>query len=164
MSWSSDRPCHRTSPASGRTRPIAMRIVVVLPAPFDPQKPNMEPGATVKPTPSSTRLSPKLLWSPSNSSTCPPDRSWIFLHRPYPPPATRSGTTGGGVWPLEQIAGGCTEAEPFVEAVRVSGVQQPAEAAPWPVVDHDLDQPLPEAAAAVLGQDVDVREVGQPDA
>ncbi|WP_304528905.1 UdgX family uracil-DNA binding protein [Blastococcus haudaquaticus] len=27
----------------------------------------------MKPTPSSTRLSPKLLWSPSNSSTCPPE-------------------------------------------------------------------------------------------
>ena len=48
---------------------MAMRIVVVLPAPLEPQKPNIDPGATVKPTPSSTWLSPKLLCSPSNSST-----------------------------------------------------------------------------------------------
>src|SRR3954468_12527268 len=60
---------------------MAMRIVVVLPAPLEPQKPNIDPGATVKPTPSSTWLSPKLLCNPSNSSTCPPDLS--FLYRPY---------------------------------------------------------------------------------
>src|SRR3954470_22506168 len=71
LSWSSTRPRHRTSPASGRTSPIAMRMVVVLPAPLDPQKPNIDPGATVNPTPSSTRMSPKLLCSPSNSSTRP---------------------------------------------------------------------------------------------
>jgi hypothetical protein len=35
-----------------------MRIVVVLPAPLAPQKPNIDPGATEKPTPSSTWLSP----------------------------------------------------------------------------------------------------------
>ena len=52
------RPCQRTSPASARARPIAMRIVVVFPAPFAPQNPNIEPGATVKPTPSRTWLSP----------------------------------------------------------------------------------------------------------
>src|SRR3954468_15745504 len=46
-----------------------MRIVVVLPAPLEPQNPNIDPGATVNPTPSSTWLSPKLLCSPSNSST-----------------------------------------------------------------------------------------------
>src|SRR3954468_2889323 len=71
LSWSSTRPRQRTSPASGRTSPIAMRMVVVLPAPLDPQKPNIDPGATVNPTPSSTRMSPKLLCSPSNSSTRP---------------------------------------------------------------------------------------------
>ena len=51
---------------------MAIRIVVVLPAPFEPQKPNIAPGATAKPTPSSTRLAPKLLCNPSNSSTRPP--------------------------------------------------------------------------------------------
>src|SRR3712207_5716074 len=60
---------------------MAMRMVVVFPAPLDPQKPNIDPGATVKPTPSSTRLSPKLLWSPSNSSTSPPDPGGTFLSR-----------------------------------------------------------------------------------
>src|SRR4051794_16278045 len=51
---------------------MAIRIVVVLPAPFAPQKPNIDPGATAKVTPSSTRLSPNLLYSPSNSSTRAP--------------------------------------------------------------------------------------------
>src|SRR3954453_15800284 len=69
VSWSSGAPCHRTSPASARTKPRAIRIVVVLPAPLEPQNPNIDPGATVNPTPSSTWLSPKLLCSPSNSST-----------------------------------------------------------------------------------------------
>src|SRR3954447_19879668 len=72
VSWLRGAPCQRTSPASARTRPMAIRIVVVFPAPLDPQKPNIDPGATVKPTPSSTWLSPKLLCSPSNSSTCSP--------------------------------------------------------------------------------------------
>src|SRR3954469_25112719 len=83
LAWSSDRPRQRTSPASGRTRPMAMRIVVVLPAPLDPQNPNIDPGATVKPTPSSTWLSPKLLWSPSNSSTCPPYVEGRSCPEPY---------------------------------------------------------------------------------
>jgi hypothetical protein len=33
-------------------------MVVVLPAPFEPQNPNTEPGATEKETPSSTRWAP----------------------------------------------------------------------------------------------------------
>src|SRR6476619_1921081 len=78
---SSGRPCQLTRPASARTSPMAMRIVVVLPAPLDPQKPNIEPGATVNPTPSSTRFSPKLLCSPSNSSTDPPA---VVITRPAP--------------------------------------------------------------------------------
>src|SRR3954462_272038 len=94
LAWSSDRPRQRTSPASGRTRPMAMRIVVVLPAPLDPQNPNIDPGATVKPTPSSTWLSPKLLWSPSNSSTCPPDRRRSFLSRTVSGAPARSGPPG----------------------------------------------------------------------
>ena len=48
---------------------MAMRMVVVLPAPLEPQNPNIVPGATLKPTPSSTWLLPKLLCNPSNSST-----------------------------------------------------------------------------------------------
>src|SRR3954463_128598 len=96
LAWSSDRPRQRTSPASGRTRPMAMRIVVVLPAPLDPQNPNIDPGATMKPTPSSTWLSPKLLWSPSNSSTCPPDRRRSFLSRTVSGAPARSGPRGEG--------------------------------------------------------------------
>src|SRR3954451_2191527 len=103
LAWSSDRPRQRTSPASGRTRPMAMRIVVVLPAPLDPQNPKIDPGATVKPTPSSTWLSPKLLWSPSNSSTCPPDRRRSFLSRTVSGAPARSGPPGGGRRPRQDF-------------------------------------------------------------
>src|SRR4051795_4640699 len=89
-SRSSARPRPRTPPAAPRTRPIAIRIVVVLPAPLDPQKPNIDPGATVKPTPSSTWLSPKLLCSPSNSSTRFSRRLWS-LPATYRPPALAPG-------------------------------------------------------------------------
>src|SRR3954471_10945647 len=98
LSWSSTRPRQRTSPASGRTSPIAMRMVVVLPAPLDPQKPSIDPGATVNPTPSSTRMSPKLLCSPSNSSTRPPcqflRRSVMRTRRAEPPLTSGSGAPG----------------------------------------------------------------------
>src|SRR3954465_3562846 len=97
------RPRQRTSPASGRTRPMAMRIVVVLPAPLDPQNPNIDPGATGKPTPSSPWLSPKLLWSPSNSSTCPPDRRRSFLSRTVSGAPARSGPPGEGRRPRQDF-------------------------------------------------------------
>jgi hypothetical protein len=51
---------------------MAIRIVVVLPAPLEPQNPNIDPGATAKLTPSRTWFAPKLLRSSSNSSTRPP--------------------------------------------------------------------------------------------
>src|SRR3954454_17880344 len=103
VSWSSGAPCHRTSPASARTSPRAIRMVVVLPAPLDPQNPNIDPGATVKPTPSSTWLSPKLLCSPSNSSTCPPDRRRSFLSRTVSGAPARSGPPGGGRRPRQDF-------------------------------------------------------------
>src|SRR3954466_2573958 len=90
ISWSTGRPRQLTVPPSARTRPIAIRIVVVFPAPLDPQKPNIDPGATVKPTPSSTWLSPKLLCSPSNSSTSFSRRLWS-LPATYRPPALAPG-------------------------------------------------------------------------
>ena len=79
---------------------MAIRIVVVLPAPLEPQKPNIEPGATVKPTPSSTWLSPKLLCSPSNSSTGSSRRRCRRrAPKPYRPPRrlARGDAPGCGV-------------------------------------------------------------------
>ena len=40
------RPCQRTSPASGSSTPSAIRIVVVLPAPFGPTNPTISPSGT----------------------------------------------------------------------------------------------------------------------
>src|SRR4051794_1001233 len=51
-------PCQRTEPASGSSTPRMMRIVVVLPAPFGPTKPNSCPGSTVNDSPSSATTSP----------------------------------------------------------------------------------------------------------
>jgi hypothetical protein len=44
-------------------------MVVVLPAPFGPTKPNIWPGATEKDTPSSAVMSPKRRVRPESSST-----------------------------------------------------------------------------------------------
>ncbi|GAA4959876.1 hypothetical protein GCM10023205_23700 [Yinghuangia aomiensis] len=46
-----------------------MRIVVVLPAPLVPTKPNICPGATENDSPRNTVLSPKRFASRSSSST-----------------------------------------------------------------------------------------------
>jgi DNA polymerase len=73
---------------------MAMRIVVVFPAPLDPQNPNIEPGATAKPTPSRTRTVPKLLCSPSNSSTRPPAMGVPAPHRIGSSPSRRAPRCG----------------------------------------------------------------------
>ena len=51
-------------PAVGATRPVIIRIVVVLPAPFGPRKPVTVPGSRVKDTSSTTVRSPYFLVSP----------------------------------------------------------------------------------------------------
>ncbi|MDP3185062.1 MAG: hypothetical protein Q8M58_07320 [Anaerolineales bacterium] len=42
-------------PDAGRVRPVNMRMVVVLPAPLGPRKPNTSPWRTAKSTPSTAR-------------------------------------------------------------------------------------------------------------
>jgi len=45
--------------------------------------------------------------------------------------------------------------------MRVCGVKQPPESHPRSFFDHDLHQPFAESSALVLGNDVDIGEVGQ---
>ena len=46
--------------AVGGMKPVIMRIVVDLPAPFGPRKPSTSPRSTVNEMPSTARLGPKL--------------------------------------------------------------------------------------------------------
>src|SRR5580698_3785791 len=63
-------------PDVGRTRPSSMRIVVVLPAPFGPTKPQTEPAGRASATSSTTVRVPKRLVSPDvDTASGPPGRS-----------------------------------------------------------------------------------------
>jgi hypothetical protein len=44
----------------GGMKPVIMRIVVDLPAPFGPRKPSTSPRSTANETPSTARLAPKV--------------------------------------------------------------------------------------------------------
>ncbi len=48
-------------PASGRSSPVAIDRVVVLPAPFGPTRPKNEPAGTSRSMPSTAIFSPKRL-------------------------------------------------------------------------------------------------------
>src|SRR3954465_9477741 len=48
-----------TSPSVGGMKPVIMRMVVLLPAPFGPRKPNTSPFSTVKETPLTATFGPK---------------------------------------------------------------------------------------------------------
>ena len=50
-----------TRPAVGGMKPVTMRMVVDLPAPFGPRKPSTSPRSTLNDTPSTARLAPKVL-------------------------------------------------------------------------------------------------------
>src|SRR5690348_9532274 len=58
FSWTSS-PHTETDPALGGMKPVIMRIVVDLPAPFGPRNPSTSPFPTSKETPSTARLVPK---------------------------------------------------------------------------------------------------------
>ena len=68
-------PRNRTSPPVGSYTPVITLNTVVLPAPFGPITPTMPPGGSLKVRLSISRLSPKPLVSPSNSTTFCPSRS-----------------------------------------------------------------------------------------
>src|SRR6185295_12729731 len=52
-------PPTETEPSEGGMKPVAMRIVVDLPAPLGPRKPKTSPRSTVNEMPSTARLVPK---------------------------------------------------------------------------------------------------------
>src|SRR3990170_6231776 len=56
-------------PASGRSRPVTIERVVVLPAPLGPTIPKIDPACTVRSMPATATVSPNRLTSPSISST-----------------------------------------------------------------------------------------------
>src|ERR1700684_1279112 len=59
-------------PDVGRTRPSSIRIVVVLPAPFGPTKPQTDPEGMASARPSTTVRSPKRFVSPAvETARCP---------------------------------------------------------------------------------------------
>src|SRR4051794_24995050 len=62
------RPKMRAEPALGRTRPVRILIVVVLPAPFGPRKPKTSPGWTVSDRSCRATLRPYSLHSPAVST------------------------------------------------------------------------------------------------
>src|SRR5690606_29425415 len=55
-------------PASGRSRPVIIERVVVLPAPLGPTMPKNAPGATSRSIASTAAAPPKYLLSPSTES------------------------------------------------------------------------------------------------
>src|SRR5919199_6169490 len=63
-SWPTSKPATSADPLVGRTRPVSMRMVVVLPAPFGPRKPNTWPAATSSVTSRTATNLPKRLVSP----------------------------------------------------------------------------------------------------
>src|SRR5262245_49423671 len=56
---STSKPSTLTVPADGGRKPVSMRIVVVLPAPFGPRKPTTSPRSRVKLTSSTASAAPK---------------------------------------------------------------------------------------------------------
>src|SRR5688572_8791023 len=63
-SVASGSPSIATSPAVGRSRPVSILIVVLLPAPFGPRKPKKRPRPTLKVRPSTAVFSRKTLVRP----------------------------------------------------------------------------------------------------
>src|SRR5207237_672188 len=69
-------PPTRTSPPVGRTVVVRMPIVVVLPAPLGPSRPNASPGSTSNDTPRSASTPPAYVLRRSRTRT-PPAWSWL---------------------------------------------------------------------------------------
>src|SRR4051812_9147888 len=62
-------PLKVTLPPFGGIWPVAMRKLVVFPAPFGPSRPTTSPASTLNDTPFTTSRRPKYLTSPSTSNS-----------------------------------------------------------------------------------------------
>src|SRR6266566_151328 len=97
------RPSMHTRPASGRTKPAMLRMIVVLPQPDGPRSVSSRPGGTVSVTSSTARTLPYCLTKPSRSRRRPPapgcPRSFRDIRveqvRPPPEPLVDDGVVEG---------------------------------------------------------------------
>src|SRR5271166_2159047 len=83
-------------PDVGRSSPVRILIVVVLPAPLGPKNPKISPGATAKEMPSTAVASPKRLVMRSTTTS---GGSILFGYRQVycgGPCAAACGAPGGG--------------------------------------------------------------------
>ena len=87
-----------------------------------------------------------------------PDGSPAYLYLPCVP----LGRSRSPVWTLQQHAVGLAKAKLFIQAVRISSVEQPAEVGPRPLLDHDVHQPTAQLLPTVLRENEHVREVCKP--
>src|SRR5436190_13165830 len=74
-------PSTLTSPESGSRSPSRTSTVVVLPAPLGPRRPKIVPRRTSKLTPSTARVSPYSLRSPSTRMTGSGVPAWEVITR-----------------------------------------------------------------------------------
>src|SRR5438270_11720440 len=88
-------PLNVTRPPLGAIWPVAMRKLVVLPAPLGPSSPTTSPAFTSNDTPLTTSRRPKYLTSPSTSSSAMP-RPPAVNAGSYPKPAGEARGRGGG--------------------------------------------------------------------
>ena len=84
-------------PELGRTMPMQLSSVVVLPAPLRPSRPKIDPAPTEKLIPSTATTSPKRLTSVSTrivSSVCISYRTWFEVAPREPAKAARCSYAG----------------------------------------------------------------------
>src|SRR5687767_12758392 len=93
------KPPMLTRPEVGGMKPVIMRMVVDLPAPFGPRKPSTSPRSTLKEMPSTARFAPKAftrlsmriisagIWgAAAGFQGCGLESSGRFSHKPKDPP------------------------------------------------------------------------------
>src|SRR5262249_52446620 len=91
-----------TSPSVGTAKPATHDSVVVFPDPDGPSRVRNSPACAVRVTPSTARVAPKVLTSPSRRTSAPFDGPLAFIHehgiaglkRPLTRPSSPSGARG----------------------------------------------------------------------
>lgn len=106
----------RTSPESGRSSPVTMDSVVVLPAPFGPTSPMKRPAGSVRSIPATAVCVPKRLVSPRICTAGTPSDAPSF-------------DGAATVSPLFSV--------PFVTG---PALRRPRRGRPAPVLLHDTDR------------------------